>query len=462
MSLFKLLKRPVTILVLCVCVLLAAASALYAIAECRQTRLERELRLMTGAKTRVVWCQQVAGTKYDVEGSQLRLMGLDTAERGGPRPLLDRVGSYWKPKISPKGDRVVFTDFQKATVYAVNWNGSSLRELSRGYALNVWMDPATAQEWVYAVAEASGQQGGYAGKPVFRFLLDNPARRETAWDATLVTFDNLRVSRNGMKMGGLFPWPQGGVADMETGTWREYGRGCWADLSPDNSYISWVFDGEHRNLLLSSADGQTRWKVQLDDAPGLDGGEVDHPRWSNHIRFMTMKGPHRRGDQVRGDSDEIYVGRFDDGLARVEQWVRITSNEVVDSCPDAWIEPTIEMGWTPTTVRQRGTGERLSVRARLLETTMTPTLESIAPYRQALVVYSYEVDNIVTGAYRHARLLVAHWGLVGGHVRPIPRMRGECYQMTVAPLDDIPELEGERVIMDMKAENLPIYYEINQ
>jgi hypothetical protein len=454
-------KRLVAICAFFVCALLVAAGVLFAMTEHHQSRLEKRLSMMTGAETRVVWCQQIEGIQYSMEGSQLMLMGLGTAERGGPRPLIQRAGSYWKPKMTPKGDRVVYTDFQKATICVVNWNGTNLRELTKGYALSIWMDPVTAQEWVYAVAETESLSGGRAGKPVFRFQLDNPAKRETTWDKTTVTVDNLRLSRDGKKAGGLFPWPQAGVADLQTGTWREYGRGCWADLSPDNSYISWVFDGEHRNVIFSSADDKTRWKVRLDDAPGLEGGEVDCPRWSNQIRFMVMKGPHRRGDQVNNSSDEIYVGRFDKELSKVEQWERVTRNTVVDSCPDVWIEPSIETGWTPTIVRRRDSGERLRVRAHLVETTMTPTLESIAPYRQALVVYAYEVDTVVAGSYRQARLLVAHWGLVGGQIRPIPRKTGQNFLMTLLPLDEIRELEGERVIMDMKAEKLPIYYEID-
>jgi hypothetical protein len=93
---------------------------------------------------------------------------------------------------------------------------------------------------------------------------------------------------------------------------------------------------------------------------------------------------------------------------------------------------------------------------------MTPTLEAIVPYRQALVVYAYEVERVVTGEYPHARLLVAHWGLVAGKVRSIPKTRGMSYLLTVEEMNDRPELEGERVIMDMRGDNLPIYYEISR
>mgnify|MGYP001577554735 CR=1 FL=1 len=456
-------RKKVSICVLC---LLAAAGLVYATSEGRGNRVAHDLRQMTGAETRVVWCQQVAGGRYDVHGTQLLLMGLDTADRAGPRPLLRRVGSCWKPMISPRGDRVVFTDFPAGTIYAVNWNGTSLRELSRGYALHVWMDPATAREWVYAVPEAEGRRGGYAGKPVIRFQLDNPFKQEQVWDATLVTFDNLRVSSDGKKAGALLPWPLAGVADLETKTWKEYGRGCWPDLSPDNSCIPWVFDGAHRNLLFRSADGRESWKVAINDAPGVDGDEVDCPRWSNHVRFMTLTGPHKRkkpeGSRIRGEAEEIYVGRFDQGLTRVEQWVRVTHNDQADFFSDVWVGPTAGLGWALAPGRRGAAGERLVVQARLIETSMTPTLESIAPYRQALVVYAYEVENVATGAYRHATLLVAHWGLVAGKTRPIPKAKGQSYPLTVEPLDDHPELEGERVVMDMKGGHLPLYYEVSR
>lgn len=448
----------------CVSGLLIAAGILYAVADRHQSRVARDLRSLTGAKTRVVWCRQVEGDGYNALGSQLTLMGFDTSDRAGERPLVRRVGSYWKPMISPKGDRVVFTDFPKGAIHVINWNGSSLRELCRGYALHVWMDPSTAQEWVYAV-DPDGRDN-YSGRPLIRFQLDNPSKRETVWDATLVHFDNVRVSLDGKRMGALFPWPYAGVADLEAKTWKEYGRGCWPDLSPDSRYIPWAFDGAHRNLQFRSADGRDSWKVIINDAPGVDGDEVDCPRWGNHIRFMTVTGPHKRekpkGSQASGEAEEIYVGRFDRDLTRIEQWVRVTRNDCADFFSDVWTEPAAEKGWVPTPVRTRRTGEQLVVQARLVETTMIPTMEAIAPYRQALVVYAYEVDNVATGAYRHARLLVAHWGLVEGKALPISKSRGKSYLMALERLDDHPELEGERVIMDMKPDNLPIYYEMNR
>ncbi len=445
----------------CVLGLLIAIGLLYAVLEGRGSGAAHELRLLAGAETRVVWCRQDAGDRYDALGSQLLLMGLDTAERGGERPLLRRVGSYWKPLISPKGNRVVFTDFPKATIYVVNWSGSSVRELGRGYALHVWMDPATAQEWVYAVEGREGN--GYAGKPLVRFPLDNPFKRETIWDATLVHFDNLRVSADGTKAGGLFPWPQAGIADLKAGTWQEYGRGCWPDLSPDNTGLAWVFDGAHRNLIFRSADGRDSWRVSVNSAPGVDGDEVDCPRWSNRIRIMTMTGPHKRAKpKGPGKPEEIYAGRFDKGLTRIEQWAQVTRNDRADFFSDIWVEPGADTTWTPSPVRGQAAEERLVVQARLVETSLTPSLEAIAPYRQALVVYAYEVERVTEGAYRPTKLLVAHWGLVQGKTRDIGKTKGESYTLTVAPLDAQRELEGERVIMDMPGERLAVYYEVSR
>jgi hypothetical protein len=452
-----------TTVVFCVSGLLLAAGFLYAVGDRRDTAVVRELHRLTGAETRMVWCRQVTGIGYDALGSQLALMGIATSERAGERQLLRRVGSYWKPMISPRGDRVVFTDFPAATVYAVNWDGSSLRELGAGYALNVWLDPVTAREWVYAVETREGK--AYAGRPLVRFQLDNPFDRERVWDAAPVHFDNLRVSPDGTKAGGLFPWPDAGIADLASGTWSRYGRGCWPDLSPDQTCIPWVFDGAHRNLLFRSADGSNRWKVAINDAPGVDGKEVDCPRWSNLVRFMTMTGPHERKKpkdrKERGEPEEIYAGRFDSGLTRIEHWVRVTHNDRADFFSDIWVEPRGEAGRTRGRAAAHGAGERLVVQARLAEITMTPTLESIAPYRQALVVYAYDVERVAHGHYRPARILVAHWGLVQGKPRDTGKARGMSYQLTVAPLDDQRELEGERVVMDMKSDGLPVYVEVS-
>ena len=54
--------------------------------------------------------------------------------------------------------------------------------------------------------------------------------------------------------------------------------------------------------------------VNINNAPGFDGAEVYHPRWTNHPRFFAISGPYNQGgpNQARtgGPQAEIYLGRF--------------------------------------------------------------------------------------------------------------------------------------------------------
>jgi hypothetical protein len=133
------------------------------------------------------------------------------------------------------------------------------------------------------------------------------------------------------------------VADLRGAEWQKRGRGCWPSLAPDNSGLLWIFEGAHRNVFLSLPGGKEPWEVALDNAPGAAGFEVYHPRWSNHVRFMTMTGPYRGrkvgANRIRsgGQAVEVYVGRFDGSFSRIEQWVQITHNERTDLYPDVWI-----------------------------------------------------------------------------------------------------------------------------
>ena len=67
--------------------------------------------LLSGARLRVVWVQDMGdGRDVDTLGGNLRLMGLDTGDGKGERAILGAVGNYAKPLITPRGDRVVYSD----------------------------------------------------------------------------------------------------------------------------------------------------------------------------------------------------------------------------------------------------------------------------------------------------------------------------------------------------------------
>jgi hypothetical protein len=58
---------------------------------------------------------------------------------------------------------------------------------------------------------------------------------------------------------------------------------------------------------------------------------------------MAMTGPYKRGSMGGnnigggGEAVEVYVGRFDEGITRVEKWARATQNKRGDFYPDVWV-----------------------------------------------------------------------------------------------------------------------------
>ncbi len=94
-------------------------------------------------RLRVVWVQDMGdGSDGDAKGGNLRLMGLDTGDGKGERAILETVGNYAKPLMTPQGDRVVYSDRVRKKAYVGN-RGWSLAEveLFTGFALALWVDP---------------------------------------------------------------------------------------------------------------------------------------------------------------------------------------------------------------------------------------------------------------------------------------------------------------------------------
>jgi fibronectin type 3 domain-containing protein len=296
------------------------------------------------ARTRVVWVQDMGeGRDVDTQGGNLRLMGLDTGDGRGERVILGTLKNYAKPLITPRGDRVVYSDRIRKKINVVNWDGSGLRELFGGFGLAVWRDPRDGREWIYYGSEEM-RNGGAHCPAVYRTLLDNPGAGELVWNRTPVSVDSFQLSADGRMAGGNFPWPIAGVAELPNRSLTNLGSGCWTALAPDNSYAFWVFDSPHRNLFIDDISGeQGRW-VNINGAPGIDGYEVYHPRWSNHPRMMAMTGPYKVDSGANriaggGREVEIYVGRFNANYTAIESWWRVTNNDRGDFFPDVWLSP---------------------------------------------------------------------------------------------------------------------------
>lgn len=304
----------------------------------------------TGGHTRVVWLQDHGnGSDTLAAGKSLMLYGYDSQDGRGERPLLSAKANYFRPIITPDGKQVVVSNRLTRQMSLVDWDSGKVMDLGDGVAVAVWNDPKPSRllgrttTWVYCFIGLEPENKYGTSQPLYRFPLDNPKKKELIWNKTNLAWDNLQLSRDGQVLGGLFPWPDGGVLWTKDKRWQRLGKGCWTSLSPDNSKLLWIFDGLHRNLQIYDVVAGKDWKVNINGAPGVGGFEVYHPRWSNHPRYFVITGPYEKGEGGNrigggGEKVEIHVGRFDVGAKKVEAWLKVTDNGRADFYPDLWIE----------------------------------------------------------------------------------------------------------------------------
>lgn len=310
-----------------------------------------EVRALTGAHTRVVWVQD-AGDKSDplAERDTLHLMGFDSDDGKGEHPILPAIGSYAKPLITPTGEQVVFGSVVDKKIYVVNWDGSGLKAVVENASFeDVWRDPANGTQWIYA--RVKEMRADKEIPVIRRFRMDSPSVSEIVWDKAPV--GAFRVSGDGKAACGSIDG--NGLLTLPNGQYRKFYGGCWPSIAPDDSHLVWVFRGHHKGVHIYTTDPkdprkQYSQKAEFDNAPGVPTRyEMYHPRWSNHVRFMTITGGYwykewKWKDEVKLSNEaaegvEIYLGRFTEALDGIEGWVQISHNKRGDFMGDAWIDP---------------------------------------------------------------------------------------------------------------------------
>jgi hypothetical protein len=94
---------------------------------------------------------------------------------------------------------------------------------------------------------------------------------------------------------------------------------------------------------------------------------------------------------------------------------------------------------------ETGAAGRLIVRATLEETSAIPTLRQITPYRRALAVYAWRIEEVLRGRGAAAgdRLRVAHWVLLDGERTPAAGLRpGAVKRLELEPFSANPQLDA--------------------
>lgn len=315
-------------------------------AEAKGDRVEQ----WVGTHTRLVWLQDHGdGADSLAHGKNLKLYGYDSRDGRGERPLLEKADNYFRPLFTPDGEQVIVSNRLTRRIALVDWHSGKVKDLGEGVAVAVWQEPGRnftpwkSNIWVYCFSGLQPENKYGTSQPLYRFRLDNPKKKELLWDKTNMAWDNVQLSRDGQLLGGLFPWPDGGVLWTKDKRWQRLGQGCWTSLSPDNSQLLWIFDGLHRNIQVHDVKAGRDWTVNINGAPEVGGFEVYHPRWSNHPRFFAITGPYLKGEGGNrigggGEKVEIFLGRFDERVEKVEAWLKVTNNGRADFYPEVWID----------------------------------------------------------------------------------------------------------------------------
>ncbi len=295
------------------------------------TRSER-IQAFTGRRTKVAWMQTPHHTDWYGVMGQGSVMVLDTADGEGERLLFENSGGASKPMITPDGEQVIFTDQLAHRVYAIPFEGGAPVEITEGFGAEVWRDPETNLDWVYARTSFL-----HTKATLFRVRLDNPSIRENVI-ASVVDIGAkgapwLQLSQDGRRATEAFPWPKCGVIAFPNGKWQVHQNGCWPSMSPDNSYRFFIFKGDHKEATMFDADGKNPRSVRLNQMLVNHNQKVYHPRWSNHPRYLTVTAPFQL------EESEVYLGKFAEDFNSVSGWVQVSDNEQYDFFGDAWIEP---------------------------------------------------------------------------------------------------------------------------
>ncbi|HLE83808.1 MAG TPA: LamG-like jellyroll fold domain-containing protein, partial [Thermoanaerobaculia bacterium] len=77
----------------------------------------------------------------------------------------------------------------------------------------------------------------------------------------------------------------------------------------------------------------------------------------------------------------------------------------------------------------------VEVRARLVASSRAPTLREISPYRSALFVLEYEVEEVLRGSLGGRKVRVARWAILDGETQPVSAERpGSRSRLVLEPL----------------------------
>jgi hypothetical protein len=114
-------------------------------------------------------------------------------------------------------------------------------------------------------------------------------------------------------------------------------------------------------------------------------------------------------------------------------------------------------------IAEREPVEQIELRAKLLARSHVPTLEEIVPYREALVMYEYEVLEGLAGEVSDETIRVAHWAILAGKLQSAAeREPGEEKRLTLEPFESNPQVANLYLSDTLELDpDLPVYLDVD-
>jgi hypothetical protein len=114
-------------------------------------------------------------------------------------------------------------------------------------------------------------------------------------------------------------------------------------------------------------------------------------------------------------------------------------------------------------IAEREPLEQIELRGKLVGRSHVPTLKEIVPYREALVMYEYEVLEVLGGELGDETVRVAHWAILDGRLQSaVEHEVGEENRLTLEPFDDNPQVENTFLSDTLELRlDLPIYLDVD-
>jgi hypothetical protein len=160
----------------------------------------------------------------------------------------------------------------------------------------------------------------------------------------------------------------------------------------------------------------------------------------------------RSASGVKDEPAVRFGGGWNGGLLNVALYDRVFTAEEAGRSGELMQQRIAKLPPAPPRVRLMG---------KLVEVSAMPTAEAIDPYTSAMVEYVYEVEKVLEGEFKEPRVLVKHWAMLDLHpVKGLPREPGKSYELVLESASDHKHLEGERVMQDTTAFDLPAWFDV--